>query len=136
MEGHDEKSGRCDVSRGRATILVVEDDAMVRETIVRLLSISGYEVIEADCGEQGIEKLEKNKDRVAVIISDVVMPGISGKELAERALEQNPGIKIILTSGYPDMTVAFHGALNDRFLLLQKPFTADELFERVGEALK
>jgi len=121
---------------GSETILVVEDDDMVRETIVRLLSISGHEVIEAESGEQGLEKLEQNKDRVAVIISDVVMPGISGKELAERVLEQNPGIKIILTSGYPDMTVAFHEALDERFLLLQKPFTADELFERVEEALK
>ncbi len=121
-------------SRGRGeTLLVVEDEASVRELAVRLLRASGYEVIEAAGGEEALEALDEGP--VDLLLTDVVMAGMSGRELAERLTASRPELPVLFMSGYTDDIVVRHGVARDGRSFLPKPFTRETLLRAVSEAI-
>jgi PAS domain S-box-containing protein len=126
-----EASGDAPAGEG-ATVLVVEDEDPVRRLTCRILAGSGYECLEASGGEEALRLYDEHRDRVALLLSDVVMPGMSGQELAERIASEGPGPPVLFMSGYTDEAIL----PRDGAALLHKPFTADALLRGVREALR
>jgi CheY-like chemotaxis protein len=117
------------------TILVVEDNAQLRRVAVRQLTDLGYAVIEAEDATHALEALER-ASHVDLLFTDVVMPGgTSGYELAATVRERWPGIKVVLTSGFPEGSIARSGGTATA-RLLSKPYRRDELGRTVREALQ
>ena len=116
-----------------ARILVVEDEQAVRGLVRQLLELAGYDVIEAVSAEAA---LDLDVAEVDVLLTDVVMPGISGPEVAARLLERNPHLKILFVSGYTDDLVLRDGISSGTTAFLQKPFTAKELAAKVEAVLE
>jgi len=123
-------------AKAKATVLLVEDETMVRELAVELLRSQGFTVMEAADGLEALDVIAQHPDTIDLVLSDVVMPRMSGAELAKRLLAQHPRLKIIFMSGYPNEAVACHGLDANKMLLLRKPFTCDELLQAVGSALQ
>jgi two-component system cell cycle sensor histidine kinase/response regulator CckA len=121
--------------RGSETILLVEDEKGVRELAREYLASSGYTVIEAEDGHTALELAAMHVGQIHLLLTDVVMPGISGRELAERVSQIRPGIKIIYMSGYTDQAVVHQGILQNDAVLLQKPFTLMTLAGKLREML-
>lgn len=121
---------------GFETILVVEDDSYVRGYAVGSLESLGYRVLTASNGREALAKLSQYKDRIDVLFSDIVMPGgLGGWELAERAQQERPGIKVLLTSGYPLETSTSAKRPDVRLVMLNKPYRKAELACRLREIL-
>jgi two-component system, cell cycle sensor histidine kinase and response regulator CckA len=121
---------------GCETVLLVEDEESVRE-LVRLTLISrGYKVLEAENGECGLHLAESFKERIDILITDVVMPGIGGRELAKKLLELRPGISVLFLSGYTEDSVITPGTPASSTAFLQKPFTLQNLAKKVREVLR
>ncbi len=116
---------------GTETILVVEDEEDVRELISEALSNQGYDVIEAENGEVGLKRMFENKDRIDMIVSDLIMPQMSGKAMAATILEAIPRTKILFMSGYTDDMIAKNGILIEGTHFIQKPFKLRDLLVRV-----
>jgi two-component system cell cycle sensor histidine kinase/response regulator CckA len=133
--GRDGKSETQIPERGSETILLVEDEKGVRELAREYLASSGYTVIEAEDGHTALELAAMHVGPIHLLLTDVVMPGISGRELAERVSQIRPGIKIIYMSGYTDQAVVHHGILRNDAVLLQKPFTLMTLAGKLREML-
>ncbi len=123
------------IREGGETILVVEDNEMVRNITALLLNNFGYRVISFDKGEECILFVEKNTDHVDLLLTDVIMPSINGKEVYERVRKKRPGIKVLYMSGYDKNLVSLHGVIGTGLHFLPKPFTAESLAEKVREAL-
>ena len=123
------------ILEGSETVLVVEDQRGVRQLAVRALRGWGYRVLEADNGETALAVIGEHGDAIDLLLSDVVMPKMSGTELAARFREACPGARVLLMSGYTDETANRHGVLESGHALLQKPFTPDMLVLRVREVL-
>ena len=121
--------------RGTETILLVEDEKGVRELTREYLETSGYAVVEAEDGHTALELAALHAGPIHLLITDVVMPGISGRELADRVQQLRPGIKILFMSGYTDQAVVHHGILETDAVLLQKPFTITTLAAKLREML-
>jgi two-component system, cell cycle sensor histidine kinase and response regulator CckA len=121
--------------RGSETVLLVEDEKGVRELAREYLEMSGYTVIEAENGYMALELAAMHAGQIHLLMTDVVMPGISGRELAERVSQIRQGIKILYMSGYTDQAVVHHGILETDAVLLQKPFTAAKLASKLREIL-
>jgi len=117
------------------TVLVAEDEGGVRGPVRRILLAHGFSVIEAADGEQALLLAAAYPGRIDLLLTDVVMPGIGGAELARRLRLERPGLRILFMTGYSVEAVATHGVLAPGSTLLQKPFTVDELLGRVREAL-
>ena len=117
----------------RETILVAEDETAVRKLVCRQLRNAGYDVLDADSGEKALELFAASGGRVGVLLTDVIMPRLSGKELAERILAEDPTIKVIFMSGYTDEVIAKEGILEEGQLFIQKPFAARDLLEKLQE---
>jgi two-component system cell cycle sensor histidine kinase/response regulator CckA len=133
--GRDGKSDMRTPQRGSETILLVEDEKGVRELAREYLTSSGYTVIEAEDGHTALELAAMHVGPIHLLLTDVVMPGISGRELAERVAQIRPAIKIIYMSGYTDQAVVHHGILENDAVLLQKPFTLMTLAGKLREIL-
>jgi two-component system cell cycle sensor histidine kinase/response regulator CckA len=131
----DRKPDTLSLPRGSETVLLVEDEKGVRELAREYLQMSGYTVIEAENGHMALELAAMHAGQIHLLMTDVVMPGISGRELAERASQIRPGIKILYMSGYTDQAVVHHGILETDAVLLQKPFTAATLASKLREIL-
>ena len=132
------RDGKIDArpaERGSETILLVEDEKGVRELAREYLTSTGYTVIEAEDGHTALELAAMHVGPVHLLLTDVVMPGISGRELAERVGQIRPGIKILYMSGYTDQAVVHHGILENDAVLLQKPFTLITLAAKLREIL-
>jgi two-component system, cell cycle sensor histidine kinase and response regulator CckA len=128
--------GRTGVSERRRTILLVEDEAMVRDAARRILSGAGYTVIEAGSGEEGLAAGERHVGTIDLLLTDVVMPGIGGKTVAERLARVRPGTKVLFMSGYTDDAIVNHGVLEPGTQFLAKPFTHASLLAKVREMLE
>jgi PAS domain S-box-containing protein len=120
---------------GCETVLLVEDEESVRELVRLTLASRGYNVLEAENGESGLRIAESFKEHIDILITDVVMPGIGGRELARKLLLMRPGISVLYLSGYTEDAVVTRGALGPRTAFLQKPFTLQNLAKKVREVL-
>jgi len=120
---------------GGETILVVEDDPALRRMAAEVLRDTGYKVLTAPSGADALQIVAEHLDPVDVLLTDVVMPGMTGRELAEQVVERFPRIRILYMSGYTDDAIGNHGLRGKRLRLLQKPFTHESLVNHVRGAL-
>ncbi len=121
--------------RGCETVLLVEDEEGVRQLAREYLQTNGYTVIEAPDGHTAIELAAMHSGPIDVLMTDLVMPGINGRELAERVSKVRPNIKVLFMSGYTDQAVVHQGILDENAVLLQKPFTMATLASKLREIL-
>ena len=120
---------------GTETILLVEDEEAVRTMISKVLQSGGYTVLEAQHGVQALRVCKKHKGPIHLMVSDVVMPQMSGRELAGRLALRRPEMRVLYISGYPDNAIVHHGVLETGTAFLQKPFTLNALEYKVREVL-
>jgi len=120
---------------GTETILVAEDEQMVRVLIRKVLEQAGYTVLLGDGGAEALQLAERHTGRIHLLVTDVVMPGMNGPELARRLLERRPETKVLFLSGYADDAVERHGVLAPGTAFMQKPFSPSALAARVREVL-
>ena len=121
--------------KGNERILIVEDDRLVRELTCAFLENFGYTVEQVQSGQDALALFDSNRNSFNLIIIDVVMPDMGGKELSEKIQNIYPGHKILFISGYTDNDIVKFGILNQDVKFLQKPFTAGQLGEKVREVL-
>jgi len=121
--------------RGSETILFVEDEESVRELVRDYLAGTGYHVLEAVDGVQALEVAAAHQGAIQILVTDVVMPRLSGRELASRMAAQRPNIKILFISGYTDDSIFRHGVLEGGVAYLQKPFNLKAIAQKIREVL-
>ena len=121
--------------RGTETVLVVEDEKPVRELVERALRPLGYTVLTADTAHDALALADRHAEPIHLLVSDVVMPQMSGPEVAERLRAHRPDCRVLYISGYPQDALARHGVLAPGIELLQKPFVPDDLARRVRVVL-
>jgi PAS domain S-box-containing protein len=124
-----------ELPRGSETILIVEDFEEVRQLTAQVLERQGYKVLEAANGKETLAVCEKYNGQIHLMVTDVVMPGMSGRELAERIKSFHSEIKVLYTSGYADDTIVHYGVRRDGVNYIQKPFTMEGLARKVREAI-
>ncbi|MBN1937665.1 MAG: GAF domain-containing protein [Anaerolineae bacterium] len=123
------------VEPGTETILLVEDEELVRNLAKRILLHSGYHVLAARNGYEAIDLAHTYSEHIDLLLTDVVMPGMSGRELAEQILTLCPEIKVLYMSGHTDDAIIHHGVQRSELAFLQKPFSLHSLAARVHEVL-
>ena len=122
--------------RGTETILLVEDDPLLQDLVLRILSDDGYTVLAARRGHEAIEQARQTSDIIHLLITDVILPGgMNGREVAEELMKLRPSLKILYISGYTDNVIAHHGVLDLDKEFLEKPFTPTTLRRKVREVL-
>jgi CheY-like chemotaxis protein len=120
---------------GTETILFVEDEESVRELVRDYLGKSGYRVLEAPDGVQALEIAAAHRAPIHILVTDVVMPRLSGRELATRITAARPEIKVLYISGYTDDSIFRHGVLEGGVAFLQKPFNLKDLAQKIRQVL-
>jgi len=118
---------------GSETVLLVEDDRTVRLLAGEMLRMNGYNVLQARNGREALDLVRGHDHPIHLLLTDVVMPQMSGRQLAESIADIQPGIRVLYMSGYTDGVIAHHGVLDAGVAYLQKPFTADFLARKVRE---
>jgi CheY-like chemotaxis protein len=121
--------------RSSETILLVEDEASVREITALLLVSLGYQVKEASSGQEALHLAQGNREKIDLLMTDVLMPGMSGNEVAEVLRASDAGLKVLFLSGHSGDTLARHGVVHTEVAFLQKPFTLDALSRKLREVL-
>jgi two-component system cell cycle sensor histidine kinase/response regulator CckA len=134
-EAEDPSPPKAGVERGSETILVVEDEAAVLALGRRALEAQGYVVLAASDGTDALRVVERHGGKIHLLLTDVVMPGMSGRELADKLASRRPGIRVLYMSGYPGDAVVQHGTLPAGSAFLQKPFSPDGLARKVRDVL-
>lgn len=124
-----------DALRGTETVLLVEDEDAVRQMTKRILQWHGYTVLEAPNGERGVEVSRAYAGTIHLLLSDLVMPNLSGWELAQALGVTRPGVRVLFMSGYAEDILVHQGVVSSAADFLQKPFTIDALGRKVREAL-
>ena len=117
------------------TVLLVEDEAMVRALVKRVLARHGFRVLDAEGPEEALALLENAGEEIELLITDVVMPGMSGHSLARSLHSSRPALKVLYMSGYSEGTQLVHAAAGEGVHFLAKPFTNEELLTKVREVL-
>ncbi|MDB5104820.1 MAG: sensor hybrid histidine kinase [Fibrobacteres bacterium] len=117
------------------TILIVEDEDSVRKLVQQTLTECGYACLTAADAETALEMVRARKGEIDLLLTDVILPGINGKLLAERLVKDHPGIKVLYMSGYTDNAIVHHGVLDAGTEFINKPFSAQTLKHRVRESL-
>jgi CheY-like chemotaxis protein len=120
---------------GSEAILLVEDDRTLRTLMRRVLAGAGYQVLESNNVEEALQICERHEGAIALLVTDVVMPVMSGPQLAERALKMRPAMKVLFSSGYPGPELEARGLKAQEINLFEKPFTPDGLIRKVREVL-
>ncbi|HUF48861.1 MAG TPA: response regulator [Vicinamibacterales bacterium] len=121
--------------RGSETILVVEDEDGLRRLATRILSNFGYRVLTASSGAEALRLAEEHGGSVALVMTDVVMPGMSGPEMVEALRDLAPGARILYTSGYMGDTMARHGIVQTDIAFLPKPYTPTTLLGKIRDVM-
>ncbi len=127
--------GEHPVRAGTETILLVEDEVGVRQLVREMLHRLGYKIHEASGGADALRIFAQHRNTIDLLLTDVIMPQMSGRDLAERLKAQQPSLKVLYISGYTDDMLAHHGVLESNVYLLQKPFAPDELAKKMREVL-
>jgi two-component system, cell cycle sensor histidine kinase and response regulator CckA len=122
-------------TRGNESVLLVEDELAVRTLVRRVLDRAGYRVIEAASGPEALDRLAERAGALDLLLTDVVMPGMSGAELADHIAERHPEARVLYMSGYTDEAIGRHGVLDADVAFLGKPFSPDLLLQKVREVL-
>jgi PAS domain S-box-containing protein len=135
-DDEDAAATNLDASSGQETILVVEDDDDVRAYTVECLKELGYRVFEAHDGPSALRFLEKHEQPIDLMFTDVVMPGMSGRELADHAREKQPDLRVLYTSGYTRNAIVHGGRLDEGVEMISKPFTYATLAEKIADVLE
>ncbi|HYG68910.1 MAG TPA: response regulator, partial [Anaeromyxobacteraceae bacterium] len=117
------------------TVLVVEDDAPLRQVMERVLAGAGYLVLTAASGDEAIRTAAAHRAPIRLLVSDVVMPGMNGRDLATRLAAARPELRTLFISGYTEDILGPHGVLDPDTHLLHKPFTQPQLLEAVRRRL-
>jgi two-component system cell cycle sensor histidine kinase/response regulator CckA len=134
-ERDDEFPGWIDRPRAAGTVLVVEDEVSVRRLACRVLRARGYRVLEASDGREALRLLRQHEGSPDLVLTDIIMPGLSGPALVERLLRDAPDMKVLYITGYSEEAIRQQDVLPAGGALLEKPFTAHQLAERVRAAL-
>ena len=121
--------------RGSEVVLLVEDEDNIREPAVEILESKGYKVLSAPDATQALAVAEGHQGPIHILVTDVVMPGLSGSQLARRLLHRRPEVQVLYISGYPEDSISHHGVLNAGQHFLQKPFPPGQFLEKVREVL-
>ena len=130
-----ETSSLSGTRRGNETVLLVEDDVQLRDLTRSILANGGYTVLAADGAEQAQTAAARHNGPIHLLLTDVVMPGTSGREVARRICGKRNETRVLYMSGYTGEAIVHHGVLDDGISFLQKPFTPTTLMERVREVL-
>jgi PAS domain S-box-containing protein len=138
--GHEDRGGRSPrqrpvAHRAAETVLLVEDEASIRRLCRQVLVEQGYHVIEAEDGRDALARATAHAGAIDLLVTDVVMPHLSGRALADRMQATRPGIKVLYVSGYTDDAIVRHGVSENAVAFLAKPFTPEALLGRVREVL-
>ena len=120
---------------GSGTILLVEDERMVRVLARKVLEQAGYRVLVAEGGAEALELARGHSGVIDLLVTDVVMPEMSGREVVRRLLQERPAVRVLYMSGYSDEAVAQHGVLDVGTAFIAKPFTPTTLAAKVREVL-
>jgi len=121
--------------RGGETVLVVEDEDAMREVTRRILARNGYQVLTAASGEDAITMVTESDQDIELLITDVVMPRLLGRQVAEQISAIRPSIRVLYMSGYAQPVLASQGTLDPGVILIEKPFTEADLLDRVRNVL-
>ena len=116
-------------------VLVVEDEPPVRRAAERILQKAGYQVVSASSGEEAIQLVERLAGGFDILLTDIVMPSMNGKELAERLMASKPSLKVLYMSGYTSNAIVHQGVLDPGVAFVHKPFTPEALLLRIREVL-
>jgi PAS domain S-box-containing protein len=130
-----ERPAATTVVGGNETVLVVEDNDMLRRVAVRVLAAKGYQVLAAGDAAEALRVYAAHQERIALVMTDLVLPGMSGKELADKLRQARPDLKIIYTSGYTENTIALQGVVDPSVHFLPKPYLPSALIERMRAVL-
>ena len=125
-----------DIVIGAETILVVEDDEALRKLITALLASSGYKVLEAADGHQALRVVQKTNEQIDLLLTDMLMPAMSGIELSEQLKELQPQAKVLLMSGYAGDLIQRYRLSTTGMMLIEKPFTRHNLLSKIRAALQ
>jgi PAS domain S-box-containing protein len=134
-EAHQPRKSDAGLPRGAETILLVEDQESVRELAREALRAHGYNILEASDGSDALRIVESYQGKIELLLTDVVMPRIGGRELAAQLATRFPQLRVIYMSGYAEYGVKGHGILHENAILLQKPFSMSDLLRQVRQAL-
>jgi PAS domain S-box-containing protein len=129
------RAGTSEVPRGTETVLLVEDDEAMRALTRTCLESGGYSVVDVSNGEAAIRAVTESRGAIHLMVTDVIMPGISGRQLAESLSLLRPRMRVLYISGYTADLIARHGILEQKVELLEKPFTKEALLRKVRQAL-
>jgi CheY-like chemotaxis protein len=121
--------------QGSGTVLVVEDHEGVRSLIVGTLELCGFQVLQAGDGLEALRQVAQHAGTIDLLLTDVIMPGMNGKEVADQLAALRPGLKVLFMSGYSGEVIGHHGVLDAGVAYLPKPFTPDTLSAKVREML-
>jgi len=123
------------VARGTETVLLAEDEELVRKFVRSILEKSGYTVLEGHHGSEALRVALQHPGPIHLLLTDMVMPLMDGKLLAERMIALRPGIGVLYMSGYSENAVVHHGVLESGTAFIEKPFTVETLARKVREVL-
>ena len=124
-----------DLPGGTETVLLVEDEEMVRDLGVQILERLGYRVLQGANGTEALAVAQKYDDRIDLLVTDVVMPGMNGSDLATQLVLHHPEMKVLFTSGYTEDVISHHGVLAEGVSFIGKPYTLLALARKVREVL-
>jgi PAS domain S-box-containing protein len=131
----EKRNAATEVATGTETVLLVEDEEAVRHMTQEILKSNGYRVLDASDGAEAVELSAEYDGPIDVMVTDVVMPRLGGRELAEKLSSARPEMRVLYMSGYTDDAIVHHGVLDGRAAFLEKPFTPDALTMKIREVL-
>jgi len=123
------------VFRGVETILVVDDEPSIRMLVKDILEPLGYRTLDASCGKEALQTIQTAVGQIDLLLTDVILPGMNGRELAREFAAKKPGGKVLFMSGYSDSIIASHGILEAGTDFIEKPLTRDALLRKIRKML-